>query len=46
MQGFSSKIKWNFTKFLVGKDGTVKARFAPTKNPEKIDAEIAKELDK
>lgn len=40
----SSNIKWNFTKFLISKDGTVKARFAPTKTPEKIDAFIEKEL--
>lgn len=40
----SSKIKWNFTKFLIAKDGTVKARFAPTKTPEKIDAFIEKEI--
>lgn len=41
----SSKIKWNFTKFLVAKDGTVKARFAPTKTPESIDAFVAKEIE-
>lgn len=41
----NSNIKWNFTKFLVAKDGTVKARFAPTKTPETIDALIAKELE-
>ena len=29
-------IKWNFTKFLVGKDGTVLKRYAPTDTPEKI----------
>jgi glutathione peroxidase len=29
-------IKWNFTKFLVDKDGKVVARFAPTYEPEKI----------
>lgn len=40
----SSNIKWNFTKFLISKDGTVKARFAPTKTPEKIDAFIEKEI--
>lgn len=40
----SSNIKWNFTKFLIAKDGTVKARFAPTKTPEKIDALIEKEI--
>lgn len=39
-----SKIKWNFTKFLVAKDGTVLKRFAPTDTPAKIDAYIAKAL--
>jgi glutathione peroxidase len=29
-------IKWNFTKFLVGRDGTVLARFAPTDTPASI----------
>ncbi len=38
------KIKWNFTKFLVSRDGAVVARFAPTTTPEKIDEEIAKLL--
>ncbi len=33
-------IKWNFTKFLVGKDGTVLKRYAPTDKPEKIAEEI------
>jgi glutathione peroxidase len=33
-------IKWNFTKFLVSKDGQVIKRFAPTDTPEKIKAEI------
>ena len=37
-----SKIKWNFTKFLVDKDGNVVKRFAPTTKPEAIDAEIKK----
>ena len=27
-------ILWNFEKFLVGKDGTVKRRFAPTMAPD------------
>ena len=40
-----SKIKWNFTKFLVAKDGTVIDRFAPTDTPEKIDAYVAKALE-
>ncbi len=41
----SSKIKWNFTKFLIGKDGTVLKRFAPTDTPEKLDKYIAKALE-
>ena len=40
----SSKIKWNFTKFLIARDGTVLQRFAPTGTPEKIDAYVAKAL--
>ncbi len=37
-------IKWNFTKFLVDRDGNVVARFAPTVTPEKLDGEVAKLL--
>jgi glutathione peroxidase len=33
-------IKWNFTKFLVGKDGGVLKRYAPTTKPEDIRADI------
>jgi glutathione peroxidase len=33
-------IKWNFTKFLVGRDGTVKKRYAPNDAPEKLRADI------
>jgi glutathione peroxidase len=33
-------IKWNFTKFLVGKDGQVIKRYAPTDKPESISADI------
>ncbi len=33
-------IKWNFTKFLVGADGRVVARYAPGDTPEKIAPEI------
>jgi len=39
-----SKIKWNFTKFLVDRNGNVVERFAPTTEPAAIDAEIAKLL--
>ena len=37
----SEAIKWNFTKFLVGRGGRVAARHAPATAPEKLDAEIA-----
>ena len=39
-----NKIKWNFTKFLVDRNGKVVGRFAPTTTPEAIDAEVAKQL--
>ena len=41
---FGKNIKWNFTKFLVDRDGNVVSRFAPTDTPEKIDEIIAKLL--
>lgn len=37
------RIKWNFTKFLVDREGNVVERFAPTVKPEDIDSKI-KEL--
>ena len=37
-------IKWNFTKFLVGKDGQVIKRYGSTTKPEKIAADIEKAL--
>jgi glutathione peroxidase len=37
-------IKWNFTKFLVGRDGKVLKRFAPATKPEDLDEEIEKAL--
>ena len=33
-------IKWNFTKFLVGRDGTVLKRYAPTDAPDDLEREI------
>ena len=39
-------IKWNFTKFLVDKQGSVIERFAPTTTPEKISSGIERELAK
>ncbi|MCR5976626.1 redoxin domain-containing protein [Gordonia jinghuaiqii] len=38
------RIKWNFTKFLVGRDGSVVARFAPTTKPEKLAGSIEQQL--
>ncbi len=37
-------IKWNFTKFLIGRDGKVLSRFAPTTKPEDLEVEIEKVL--
>ncbi len=36
----SEAIKWNFTKFLVGRDGKVIKRYAPATKPEKIEQDI------
>ena len=38
------KIKWNFTKFLIGRDGAVVDRFGPTTKPEKITSDIERVL--
>jgi glutathione peroxidase len=35
-------IKWNFTKFLVNREGQVIKRYAPTDTPEKIKSDIQK----
>ncbi len=37
-------IKWNFTKFLVGRDGTVLKRFAPNSAPDALRADIKEAL--
>jgi glutathione peroxidase len=36
----SENVKWNFTKFLVSRDGKTVERFAPVTTPEKLEAEI------
>jgi glutathione peroxidase len=36
----SRAIKWNFTKFLVGKDGAVLKRYAPTDTPQSLTRDI------
>ncbi|SMG28234.1 glutathione peroxidase [Cedecea sp. NFIX57] len=38
------RIKWNFTKFLIGRDGKPLKRFAPFTTPEKIEAAIVAAL--
>ena len=38
----TEKIKWNFTKFLINKDGEPVARYAPSTTPEKIQSDIDK----
>ena len=42
----SDAIKWNFTKFLVDKQGSVVERFAPQTTPERVAADIERELAK
>lgn len=37
-------IKWNFTKFLIGKNGQVLNRYAPTTKPETLNEDIEKAL--
>ena len=36
----STSIKWNFTKFLFGRDGRVLKRYAPTDTPERLTRDI------
>lgn len=40
----SESIKWNFTKFLVDRDGQVVKRYAPTDTPEKIGKDLKASL--
>lgn len=40
----TTAIKWNFTKFLIGKDGAVIKRFAPTDTPDSLAKHIEKAL--
>lgn len=43
---FGSRIKWNFTKFLINKKGIPVKRFAPTTKPEKMETIIRRLLQK
>lgn len=40
----TTAIKWNFTKFLVGKDGVVRERFAPKVTPEMLESQVVAAL--
>lgn len=40
---YAGKIQWNFTKFLLGRDGLVKARFGSRTKP--LDAEVVEAID-
>ena len=45
-EGKIKKVKWNFTKFLIGRDGSFLNRYEPTVKPEEIEADIVKALGK
>ncbi|KAI1215011.1 thioredoxin-like protein [Annulohypoxylon truncatum] len=40
------RVKWNFEKFLIGRDGKVKERWASTSKPESLEKAILDELEK
>jgi len=42
---FGTDIKWNFTKFLINKDGKIVTRYNPTVTPDSIDGKIAELLN-
>ena len=44
--GDKAYIKWNFTKFLIDREGKVTARFEPTTDMNEVRAEVIKELEK
>jgi glutathione peroxidase len=41
----SAAIKWNFTKFLIGRDGTVLGRYASKDTPESIEKDVVRALN-
>lgn len=45
-KGKVKKVKWNFTKFLIGKDGNFVERFEPTTKPSSFEEKIVAELKK
>ena len=45
-EGKVKKVKWNFTKFLIGRDGLFLNRYEPTVRPEDIEKDIVEALNK
>ena len=45
-EGKAKQVKWNFTKFLINRQGEVVARFAPTDKPESFINQVKEELAK
>ena len=45
-EGKIKKVKWNFTKFLIGRDGSFLNRYEPTIKPEDIEKDIIEALNK
>ena len=45
-KGKVKKVKWNFTKFLIDRNGNFVERFEPTAKPEKFEEDIVRELNK
>ena len=45
-EGKIKKVKWNFTKFLIGRDGSFLNRYEPTVKPEDIEKNIVEALNK
>lgn len=43
---FGGKIKWNFTKFLIDRNGKIINRFEPNVKPEKFDLEVSLAVEK
>ncbi|MCW2621195.1 MAG: glutathione peroxidase, partial [Frankiales bacterium] len=41
----TDEVKWNFTKFLIGRDGEVLKRYEPNVTPDQIKADLQSLLD-
>jgi glutathione peroxidase len=41
---FGRRVKWNFTKFLIGRDGQPIKRFAPITKPARLEAQVRRAL--